>query len=476
MAGGKAKLRQVKIRRGEYDALSDYHKKEVDRRDKAGRWGGWGGLIGSGVGLLGAAALAPVTGGASLLGASMVAGAGAGLGAYGGSALGRQWAGGREAQAHKVGSYEGAAGERKQFSNKAMDKYRDELQTYQADASRQQKTFAVNSAIRGLATPLTMGAGKWNAMGDVGRGLAHPGQWGGAGGAFDYANEMGLSKMQGIQDLGASYRIPGGQAPGLASRAGSALGKGYQGLKSAVTNTATNAGVGPYMNVPVGPDMTSDNIAYMQNVRNQDFHIDPRSYAGLQTRNRNTMTNQANTMANQVMDPARPLISNRFVNSINAAKNEQTLGTANAGNVPAANPGDLLQGAIDNRAQASASSLNVALNPAGDQVNRSADDIFNAGAFTSSDGKGFYNPQADEQAIATGKLNDMPPSPWASSNVLQNLGWDSLVDPKKITKEQLAQWDIGFGQNMRDSGYFKSLGLKEATPENRYYNWYGQQN
>lgn len=260
MAKGKAKLGQVKVRRSQIDALDDYQKKEIKRRAKGDKWGMWGGLAGSGLGLLGAAALAPFTGGASLLYASAAGAAGAGLGAYGGSSLGRQWAGGREGQAHKLGTYEDASGNKRKFTNTAMNKYRDELEDYQDDAKLQQKTFAINSAIKGLMSPITMGADKWNTMGSAVRG--------------------GLSE--------------------------SVLGTGYYGLRNAMSNTASTLGMNEYVNAPVGEHMVN---------RAEAPSFGPAPPSQIQ---RDTADHFANARRS-IVDPATPPIHPRFANSINQA-------------------------------------------------------------------------------------------------------------------------------------------------------------
>ena len=135
-----------------------------------------------------------------------------------------------------------------------------QLEDYQDDAKLQQKTFAINSAIKGLMSPITMGADKWNTMGSAVRG--------------------GLSE--------------------------SVLGTGYYGLRNAMSNTASTLGMNEYVNAPVGEHMVN---------RAEAPSFGPAPPSQIQ---RDTADHFANARRS-IVDPATPPIHPRFANSINQA-------------------------------------------------------------------------------------------------------------------------------------------------------------
>lgn len=121
-----------------------------DRRRR--RTAGWQGLTttlgGIGGGLLGLA-LAPVTGGASL---AVAAGLGGAAGSYGGSLLGQQWAGGREAQATGLGkNINVLTGEQKEYSEGVKRRFKKDISDYQDDMKTSMRNKAISTGIRSAA-------------------------------------------------------------------------------------------------------------------------------------------------------------------------------------------------------------------------------------------------------------------------------------------------------------------------------------
>ena len=136
---------------------------ESDRQRRAGLFSGGGSLIGGGLGLLAGLALAPATGGASLLSLAKFGGAGAGVGSLVGSGIGTFLGGGRRGDATDIGMNTNIiSGREKEFSQSVKDRYNTSISDFQDNLNTRILTDALKSGIQGAAfsamKPASLGA------------------------------------------------------------------------------------------------------------------------------------------------------------------------------------------------------------------------------------------------------------------------------------------------------------------------------
>ena len=125
---------------------------ESDRQRRAGLFSGGGSLIGGGLGLLAGLALAPATGGASLLSLAKFGGAGAGVGSLVGSGIGTFLGGSRRGDATDIGMNTNIiSGREKEFSQSVKDRYNTSISDFQDNLNTRILTDALKSGIQGAA-------------------------------------------------------------------------------------------------------------------------------------------------------------------------------------------------------------------------------------------------------------------------------------------------------------------------------------
>ena len=124
-------------------------KEEEDRQKRAGLFSS----IGSGLGgFLGAMAMAPFTGGASLLGAAALTGLGATGGSLIGSRIGLETGGGRRSDATDLGMNRSAlSGELKEFSQDVKDRYSSTVDQFQDALNNRILSSALQTGIKAAA-------------------------------------------------------------------------------------------------------------------------------------------------------------------------------------------------------------------------------------------------------------------------------------------------------------------------------------
>ena len=124
-------------------------EKEQKRRERGGLFSSIGGGLG---GFLGALALAPFTGGASLLGSAALTGLGATAGSLIGSRAGLELGGGRRSDAVDLGMNRDAlTGDLKEFSQSVKDRYNTGINSFQDALNNRILSSALNTGIKAAA-------------------------------------------------------------------------------------------------------------------------------------------------------------------------------------------------------------------------------------------------------------------------------------------------------------------------------------
>ena len=124
-------------------------EKEQKRRERGGLFSSIGGGLG---GFLGALALAPFTGGASLLGSAALTGVGATAGSLIGSRAGLELGGGRRSDAVDLGMNRDAlTGDLKEFSQSVKDRYNTGINSFQDALNNRILSSALNTGIKAAA-------------------------------------------------------------------------------------------------------------------------------------------------------------------------------------------------------------------------------------------------------------------------------------------------------------------------------------
>ena len=138
---------------------------ELERRKKGGLFSSIGGGLGGIIGGLGATALgtalAPITGGMSLLASSALTGAGALAGSLAGSRVGADVGGGRRSDAVNLGmNTDVVTGNKKEFGSDVKDRYRRDINNFQDTLNNRILSSAINTGIKSAAFAYAGGLSK----------------------------------------------------------------------------------------------------------------------------------------------------------------------------------------------------------------------------------------------------------------------------------------------------------------------------